>query len=182
MTAFPNLGRVLIQKYYAEEKLYFALAHSDEEPGKHRIYYTQINDEGLEKLQEEWQHFDIETEVIDFCYGANTGFLYVLRKGQHLERFQINKDARNQDQPLFKTIEGDYEITQITLLHEDLVMVLALKTPEVLVLDINSLTIKLNKIDHAVFDMKVVDDYIIAKQKDVKTNPLCLLACVKGSL
>jgi hypothetical protein len=42
-------------------------------------------------------------------------------------------------------------------------MVLALKTPEVLVLDINSLIIKLNKIDHAVFDMKVVDDYIIAK-------------------
>jgi len=42
-------------------------------------------------------------------------------------------------------------------------MVLALKTPKVIVLDINSWKFSVNKIDHAVIDMKVVDDFIIAK-------------------
>jgi hypothetical protein len=42
-------------------------------------------------------------------------------------------------------------------------MVLALTTPEVIVLDINSLKTNLNKINHAITDMKVVDDFIVAK-------------------
>jgi hypothetical protein len=42
-------------------------------------------------------------------------------------------------------------------------MVLALTTPEVIVLDINSLKTNLNQINHAITDMKVVDDFIVAK-------------------
>jgi hypothetical protein len=61
-------------------------------------------------------------------------------------------------------------------------MVLALTINKVLVLNIETLDFEENKIEHAITDMKVVHDFIIAKQVGVKSDPLCLLACVKKSL
>lgn len=65
--------------------------------------------------------------------------------------------------PLFKTIQVDQEISEIALLRDDNVMVLALTTKQLLVLNTENGQTELNRIDYAISDMKVVDDFIVAR-------------------
>lgn len=80
MRTLKNLGQILKFKHYASESLVFVLSHPDEEPNNHKIYYGYIEAGGVEKWQD-WKHFDIDSEVIDFCYGVHAELLFVARKG-----------------------------------------------------------------------------------------------------
>jgi hypothetical protein len=98
MATFPDLGKTISFKYYPNkienECRLFVLTHSDEEPNKHRIFFTTLVGQD-EQWQQNWKRFDIESEVIDYCYGSTSGFLYVARKGQHIEKFKLDKDLKD---------------------------------------------------------------------------------------
>ena len=81
MKVFCNLGKIIRLKLYAEESLIFVLSHPEKENNKQRIFYTNITNGGLESWEKDWKHFEIDTEVIDFCYGATSKELFVARKG-----------------------------------------------------------------------------------------------------
>jgi hypothetical protein len=81
MKVFRALGKILKFKLYAEESLIFVLSHPEGEQNKHKIFYTKITNGGLESWKNGWKHFEIDTEVIDFCYGVTSKFLFVARKG-----------------------------------------------------------------------------------------------------
>jgi hypothetical protein len=87
MKTFPDLGKILKCRYYPEEGLLILLSHSEKEPNKHKIFFSNLVEGGGEGWLENWKHFDIETEVIDFCFGSTSKFLFVARKGQHIEKF-----------------------------------------------------------------------------------------------
>ena len=95
------------------------LSHSDQEPNKHRMYYKKIKDGDDKTWCSDWKYLPFDTEVIDFCFGINNGLLFVARKGQHIEQYKVDEEAKELKQTLFKTIDTDLEISQITLLYAD---------------------------------------------------------------
>ena len=133
MTKFPALSKAIKFKIYTNEdenaSFIFVLSQSAKQQNKPSIFYNKIKDGDEKSWQQDWKNLEIDSDVIDFCFGPQAGVLFVARKGQHIEQFKLDKDANEFKKTLFKTIEEDLEISQITLLHSDLVMVLALTTP-----------------------------------------------------